>query len=140
MGWADRVLHFSSNTGAVNTERNMIMTNKISPATISTIGNDIGKNSFHAIGFDEKGAIVQRQKLSRGQVTVRFANLPHCLTGMEACVGAHHLSRRVQSTKNNILLQFYFGLWTSYLYNRKERGKRWLAKTFKICRPRFWWC
>jgi transposase len=33
----------------------------------------------------------------RGQVEARFANLPPCLIGMEACVGAHHLSRRLQA-------------------------------------------
>ena len=32
-----------------------------------------------------------RQKWSRGQVEARLANLPPCLIGMEACVGAHHL-------------------------------------------------
>jgi len=30
-----------------------------------------------------------------GQVEARLANLPPCLIGMEACVGAHHLSRKV---------------------------------------------
>jgi transposase len=29
-------------------------------------------------------------------VEVRLANLPPCLIGMEACVGAHHLSRKLQ--------------------------------------------
>ena len=42
------------------------------------------------------GAIVLRQKWSRGQVESRFANTPPCLIGMEACVGAHHLSRQLQ--------------------------------------------
>jgi len=37
MGWTGRVLHFSSNTGAVNTERNMIMKKPTSPAAIATI-------------------------------------------------------------------------------------------------------
>ena len=36
------------------------------------------------------------QKWSRGQVETRLANLPPCLIGMEACVGAHHLSRKLQ--------------------------------------------
>ena len=58
------------------------MTTKTSQATISTIGIDIGKNSFHVIGFDERGAIILRQKLSRSQIAVRFANLPRCLIGM----------------------------------------------------------
>src|SRR6201987_641508 len=36
-------------------------------------------------------------KWSRGQVEARFANMPPCLIGMEACVGAHHLSRRLKA-------------------------------------------
>jgi len=38
-----------------------------------------------------------RQKWSRGQVEARLANIPPCLIGMEACVGAHHLSRKLAS-------------------------------------------
>src|SRR5256885_10753269 len=64
---------------------------------IAVIGIDIGKNSFHVVGHDERGAIVLRQKWSRGQVETRFANMPRCLIGMEACVGAHHLSRKLNS-------------------------------------------
>src|SRR5216110_1096381 len=62
----------------------------------AVIGIDIGKNSFHIVGHDHRGAIVLRQKWSRGQVETRLANLPPCLIGMEACVGAHHLSRKLQ--------------------------------------------
>src|SRR6476619_1198816 len=65
-------------------------------AAIAVIGIDIGKNSFHIVGHDHRGAIVLRQKWSRGQVETRLANLPPCLVGMEACVGAHHLSRKIQ--------------------------------------------
>lgn len=63
--------------------------------SVTTIGIDIGKNSFHVIGLDCEGAVVLRQKLSRGRVVARLANLPACLIGMEACVGAHHLSRQL---------------------------------------------
>jgi transposase len=66
-------------------------------SVIAVIGIDIGKNSFHVVGLDERGAIVLRQKWSRGQVETRFANVPPCLIGMEACVGAHHLSRRLRA-------------------------------------------
>src|SRR5271168_4404556 len=66
-------------------------------STVATMGIDIGKNSFHVVGFDQRGAIVLRQKWSRGQVEARLANMPPCLIGMEACVGAHHLSRKLQS-------------------------------------------
>jgi len=66
-------------------------------AAIAVVGIDIGKNSFHIVGHDERGAIVLRQKWSRGQVEARFANMPPCLIGMEACVGAHHLSRKLRA-------------------------------------------
>ena len=63
---------------------------------IAMIGIDIGKNSFHVVGQDQRRAIVLRQKWSRGQVETRLANIPPCLAGMETCVGAHHLSRKLQ--------------------------------------------
>jgi transposase len=64
---------------------------------VATIGIDIGKNTSHLIGLDRKGAIVLRQRLSRAQVEARLANMPPCLIGMEACVGAHHLSRQLKA-------------------------------------------
>ena len=45
-------------------------------AAIAVIGIDIGKNSFHVVGHDARGAIVLRQKWSRGQVEARLANVP----------------------------------------------------------------
>ena len=64
---------------------------------VATIGVDIGKNTFHLVGLGRNGAIVLRQKLSRRQVEARLANMPPCLIGMEACVGAHHLSRQLKA-------------------------------------------
>src|ERR1700756_5129978 len=64
---------------------------------IAVIGIDIGKNSFHIVGLDGRGAIVLRQKWSRGQIEARLANMLPCLIGMEACVGAHHLSRKLKA-------------------------------------------
>jgi transposase len=66
-------------------------------SAVAVIGIDIGKNSFHIVGLDSRGAIVLRQKWSRGQVEARLANMPQCLIGMEACVGAHHLSRKLKT-------------------------------------------
>ena len=70
---------------------------KTAQSAIAVIGIDIGKNSFHVVGHDRRGAIVLRQKWSRGQIEARFANMPPCLIGMEACVGAHHLSRKLKA-------------------------------------------
>jgi hypothetical protein len=65
-------------------------------AAIAVIGIDIRKNSFHIVGPDHSSAIVLRQKWSRGQVETRLASLPPSMVGMEACVGAHHLIRKLQ--------------------------------------------
>jgi transposase len=64
---------------------------------IAVIGIDIGKNSFHVVGLDKRGAIALRQKWSRGQIETRLANMTPCLIGMEACCGAHHLSRKLKA-------------------------------------------
>jgi transposase len=50
-------------------------------SAIAFIGIDISKNSFHLVG----------------QVEARLANMPPCLIGMEACVGAHHLCRKLKA-------------------------------------------
>jgi transposase len=53
------------------------------PATaqtaIAVVGIDIGKNSFHIVGLDDRGAIVLRQKWLRNQVKAGFASMPPCL-------------------------------------------------------------
>ncbi len=36
--------------------------------TSAVIGVDIGKNSFHIVDLDQRGAIVLRQKWSMGQI------------------------------------------------------------------------
>jgi transposase len=58
-------------------------------AAVSVVGIDIGKNSFHIVGHDERGAIVLQQKWSRGQVEARFANVPHAYDAeLDVCVRA----------------------------------------------------
>ena len=46
---------------------------------VTAIGIDMGKNTLHMIGLDPRGAIVLREKVSRGRITSRLANLPPCL-------------------------------------------------------------
>jgi hypothetical protein len=46
------------------------MSNKSTPV-VATMGIDIGKNSFHVIRLDPRGAIVLGQKWSRSQVEAR---------------------------------------------------------------------
>jgi transposase len=73
-----------------------VMMTEILKSVIAAIGIDIGMNSFHVLGLDGRGAIALRQKWSRGRVEARLANMPAYLIGMEACVGAHHLSCRLR--------------------------------------------
>ena len=48
------------------------MSQKLDNST-AVIGIDIGKNSFHVVGQNQRGVIVLRQKWSRGQVEARLA-------------------------------------------------------------------
>lgn len=73
---------------------------KISTAAdskIAVIGIDLGKNAFHVIGLDKRGKITFKRKFTRTALCTWFSNLPACLVGMEACVGAHHLARRLKA-------------------------------------------
>jgi len=72
------------------------MSNK-SNLPVATMGIETDNMGRVFANVDRRGAIVLRQRWSRGQVEARLANMPPCLIGMEACVGAHHLSRRLQS-------------------------------------------
>ena len=47
---------------------------EILKSKIAAIGIDIGKNWFHVVGLDGRGAIALRQKWSRGRVEARLAN------------------------------------------------------------------
>jgi transposase len=53
---------------------------------IAVVGIDIGKNSFHVVGLDQRGAIVLRQEVVRGQVTVcQYAAVPNRDGGVRWC-------------------------------------------------------
>src|SRR5215471_16719253 len=62
--------------------------------TVATLGIDIGKNTFHLVGLNKRGAIVLRQKLSRRQLEARLANRPPCRIGLESSVRADYSTRR----------------------------------------------
>ena len=73
-------------------------------STIATIGIDLGKNTFHLVGLDRRGAVVSQLKLSRGQIERRLANVPPCLIGMEACSGSHHIGRQLTALGHDVRL------------------------------------
>jgi transposase len=74
------------------------------PETITTIGIDLGKNTFHLVGLDKRGAIVLQLKVSRGQLERRPSNIPRCLIGMEACSGSHHIGRQLAALGHDVPL------------------------------------
>ena len=71
---------------------------------VATIGLDIGKNTFHLVGLDRRGAIAMRIKVSRNQLVRRLVNLPPCLIGLEAGSGSHHIARQIQSLGHDVRL------------------------------------
>ena len=58
------------------------MSHKTAATVVHTIGIDTGKNTLHLIGLDDQGAIVLREKIARGRITARLANVPECLIGI----------------------------------------------------------
>jgi hypothetical protein len=64
---------------------------------ISTLGIDLSKTVFHAIGLNGRGEIVLRRKFSRKQLLHFTSNKQQMLIGMEACDGAHFLSRALRT-------------------------------------------
>lgn len=63
--------------------------------TIQFVGLDIAKHVFHVHGADCRGHVVMSKPLRRAQMLGFFANLPHCVVGMEACGTAHHWAREL---------------------------------------------
>jgi transposase len=71
------------------------MSRKTDTVGVRTIGIDTGKNTLHLVGLDDGGAIVLREKLPRGRVATRLANMPPCLIGIEAGMGTHYVAREL---------------------------------------------
>src|SRR5215831_13204884 len=79
-------------------------THQQSSQPVATISLDIGKNTFHLVGLDRRGAIVMRTKVSRNQLVRSLVNLPSCLLGLEAGSGSHHIARHIQSLGHDVRL------------------------------------
>src|SRR6267154_5221318 len=71
------------------------MSHKTAATVAATIGIDTGKNTLHLIGLDDNGAIVLREKIARGRIAARFANVPRCLIGIEAGMATHYVAREL---------------------------------------------
>ena len=69
---------------------------------VTTLGIDMGKNTLHMIGLDTRGGIVLREKVSRGRITSRLANLPPCLIGIEAGMATHYVARELAALRHDV--------------------------------------
>lgn len=63
------------------------------------VGIDIGKDTFHQVGFDLDGQRVLRKQIKRLAVITTFEKLPRCVVGMEACFSAHFVSRTLREIR-----------------------------------------
>jgi transposase len=78
------------------------MPRKINGVTVMTIGIDPGKNTLHLVGLDARGGIVLREKVARGRVVARLANVPPCLIGIEAGMGTHYVTRELLAVGHDV--------------------------------------
>src|SRR3974390_878117 len=69
---------------------------------VTVIGVDLGKNTLHLVGLNSFGAIVLREKGSRGRITLRLANLPPCLIGIEAGMATHYVARELAALGHDV--------------------------------------
>jgi transposase len=67
-------------------------------------GSTVGKNTFHVVGLDKRGAIVLQQKVTRHQLGRRLSNIPRCLIGMETCSGTHFIARQLTALGHDVRL------------------------------------
>jgi transposase len=63
---------------------------------LAVVGVDIGKDTFHLVGFDHAGQLVMRKQIKRLALNATFEALPRCIVGMEACLSAHFVSRTLR--------------------------------------------
>ena len=78
------------------------MSHKTAATVAHTIGIDTGKNTLHLIGLDDQGAIVLREKIARGRIAARLANVPRCLIGIEAGMATHYVARELSALGNEV--------------------------------------
>ncbi|MCH8100597.1 MAG: transposase, partial [Proteobacteria bacterium] len=73
---------------------------------LSRIGIDLAKNVFQIHGVDRHGKTMWKRRLKRNQWLQAVSDKagPGCVMGMEACAGAHHWARQLQSRGYSVRL------------------------------------
>ena len=70
----------------------------------SVVGIDIAKRLFHLVGTDDRGKVILRRRLVRGEVLAFMAPLPPVIVGIEACGGAHEWARQLREQGHDVKL------------------------------------
>jgi transposase len=78
------------------------MPRKSTVQEVTVIGIDMGKNTLHMVGLDSRGAIVLREKVARGRIASRLANLQSCLIGIEAGMATHYVARELAALGHDV--------------------------------------
>lgn len=65
------------------------------PCNAAVYGIDLGKNSFHVVGTDRDGQILQRFTLTRTTLDAFFQLAKPAVIGVEACPGSQWIARRL---------------------------------------------
>src|ERR1700684_1895519 len=104
MGWTGRAPapNGSESTWGLTRIRSTAMPRTSAVHAVTTLGIDMGKNTLHMIGLDLRGAIVLREKVSRGRITSRLANVPSCLIGIEAVMATHYVARELAGLGHDV--------------------------------------
>jgi transposase len=71
---------------------------------LHTLGIDLGKTVFHAVGLNQRGEVVLRKKFSRRQLLHFTVKLKVVLIGMESGGGAHFLGRALRDQGHEVRL------------------------------------
>jgi len=72
------------------------------PRRAATYGVDIGKNTFHVVGTDASGQIIQKANFRRQTLLTFFEQAQPALVGMEACPGSQWLARKLQALGHTV--------------------------------------
>lgn len=73
-------------------------------ATVTLIGIDIGKHSFHLVAHDSHGHVLLKRQFGRHTLVDFLARHPACRVVMEACCGAHWLARKLATFGHTVQL------------------------------------
>jgi hypothetical protein len=88
-----------------------------SSSAIAVVGIDIGKNSFHVVGHDQRGTIVLRQKWPRGQVEARLAGAMSTIQPASAGGSGQFDCGSVINSKTDSLKRMLVGWHKAFLHH-----------------------